>query len=123
MSASVMLNPPAEPNLWPAGLVKALRDGGLLEGRELSVRQVATLAVSALPPPKLREVRVIAETLGAPRSAISRAADVLEALDLVRREVDRHDRRIVRLTVTLAGEAKLRSLRIAFDTLAKGTPR
>lgn len=66
-------------------------------------------------------VKELAERSAVTPGAITQFVDVLIAKDLVRREADPSDRRIVRLRVTPAAESRLRKLRKDFFTSAART--
>lgn len=97
------------PDTRVAALVRAFRETGSLDD-DLSLRQVAVLALSTLPVPGMRTVRGMAEALGVYRPAVSRAADRLQILGLLRRVPDRHDLRSIFLEATPSGRARAAAL-------------
>jgi DNA-binding MarR family transcriptional regulator len=66
-------------------------------------------------------VKDLAERISVTPGAITQFVDVLIAKDLVKRESDPNDRRIVRLKVTPAAESRLHKLRKDFFTSAART--
>jgi DNA-binding MarR family transcriptional regulator len=66
-------------------------------------------------------VKELAERSAVTPGAITQFVDVLIAKDLVKREADLNDRRIVRLKVTPAAESRLQKLKEEFFTSAART--
>lgn len=58
----------------------------------------------------VQTVRGLAATFGISKPAVTRAADKLEELDMVRREIDKEDRRSVNISITPKGSSFLRRL-------------
>jgi DNA-binding MarR family transcriptional regulator len=81
-----------------------------LDERDLTARQLAVLLVCRMDDPP-HTVRGLAERLNIAKPAITRAADRLEELGLLKREPDERDRRSVLLFATAAGRAYVHELR------------
>jgi len=74
----------------------------------MTCRQVAILALVAEYPGKSNNI--IAETLGLPKPVVTRSADKLIELGLLRRRTSVMDRRKVEMTVTPAGARLVREI-------------
>jgi DNA-binding MarR family transcriptional regulator len=73
-----------------------------LDGRDLSLRQLAILLdIYLVPPP--HTVRGLAAKLGVTKPVITRALDTMGELGLVTRERDDHDKRNVVIKRTVSG--------------------
>lgn len=90
------------PDTRAAEQVRALREAGLLRG-EMTFRQLAGLQLATLPVETLRTVRAMADALGVPKPAVTRAADALQAEGLLTRRINRFDRREIFLDATPRG--------------------
>jgi DNA-binding MarR family transcriptional regulator len=77
---------------------------------DLTARQLAVLLICCLDRPP-HTVRGLAERLGVPKPAITRAIDRLEELGLLEREDDPSDRRSILLLATASGRAFVEELR------------
>lgn len=95
--------------LRAAALVRTLRETQAISD-DMSARHIAVLAMSTLGVAPLRSVGAIAETLGVPKSSVSRCADALQANSLLRRVTDRDDRRVVYLEATPGGRERAERL-------------
>lgn len=58
----------------------------------------------------VQTVRGLAATFAISKPAVTRATDKLEELDMVRREIDKEDRRSVNISITPKGSSFLRRL-------------
>lgn len=92
--------PPAdlEINFLFQQIISLVRD----DGRDLSLRQLAVLAV-CIDAKQPQTVRGLAKHLGIAKPAVTRAADRLEAAKFVRRKPDPGDRRSVLIVPSPAG--------------------
>jgi DNA-binding MarR family transcriptional regulator len=79
------------------------------EGRDLTVRQLATFLVCYLES-DAQTVRGLAATLSVGKPAVTRAVDRLVAFDFVRRRRDPRDRRSILIQGTRSGLGFLREL-------------
>lgn len=100
------MSEPVTPH-WSDFLVRTLSAAKLLaEDEQLSARQIAVLALSCHPDEARREVRAIANACGINRPAVSRAADRLAVLGLVRRRILPRDLRICTINATDKGRER-----------------
>jgi DNA-binding MarR family transcriptional regulator len=76
--------------------------------RDMTCRQVAILALVAEHPGESN--KIIAETLGLPKPVVTRTADKLIELGLLKRRTSVMDRRKVEMTVTPAGARLVREI-------------
>jgi DNA-binding MarR family transcriptional regulator len=74
----------------------------------MTCRQIAILALVAEYPGESN--KIIAETLGVPKPVVTRSADKLIELGLLKRRVSMMDRRKVEMTVTPAGARLVREI-------------
>jgi DNA-binding MarR family transcriptional regulator len=74
----------------------------------MTCRQIAILALVAEYPGKSN--KIIAETLGVPKPVVTRSADKLIELGLLKRRTSVMDRRKVEMTVTPAGARLVREI-------------
>jgi DNA-binding MarR family transcriptional regulator len=112
---------PAGPGAWNTGAdggLETLRRAVLAlvprsedDRRDLTLRQVAILLLVYEPGQKPRTAGALADLLGVPRPAITRALDRLGELDLARREYGPSGSRRVRVQRTRRGSALLARLR------------
>lgn len=91
--------------LWHAVSLEQVR----LDGRDLSLRQLAILLEIYLVPPP-HTVRGLAAKLDVTKPVITRALDAMGELGLVTRERDERDRRNVIIKRTIAGALYLEKL-------------
>ena len=87
------------------------------DGPDLSARQLAVLLICYLEE-GLQTVRGLAARLAAPKPAITRALDRLEAFDLTQRRKDPRDRRSIVVARTPAGVAYMEELQVRLDVAA-----
>lgn len=81
------------------------------------------LAVRGLPDELRPTIGTLAERLVVKHHTLVEMVDRLEAIDLVRREQDTHDKRVVLVRITARGSAMLDRLSLAHrDELVKTTP-
>lgn len=83
---------------------------GLLERTGLTMREM-DVVLFLINNPALDTARDVAELRGLAKSQVSGAVETLTRADLLRREPDPADRRVVRLTLTEAGRALGREAR------------
>lgn len=81
----------------------------LVRNGEINIRQTAVLLACANAEKPL-SVKHLADGLGIPKPAVTRALDALVSDDLVTRTESRFDRRLVEIRVTKAGTARIRKL-------------
>lgn len=101
----VELTPSQALGLWHAVSLEQVR----VDGRDLTLRQIAILLEIYLVPPP-HTVRGLAATLGVTKPVITRALDTMGALGLVDRVRDDRDRRNVIIKRTVEGALYLEKL-------------
>jgi MarR family transcriptional regulator, organic hydroperoxide resistance regulator len=95
-------------------LMKQLHRGVSHHATLLSPPQARLAFTIAKYPDKGISVKELAKTAEITPGAITQFVDVLIMKDLVRREEDRNDRRIVRLKLTASGKSQIETLRQEF---------
>ena len=99
-------------------MVWAVNDDRLTD---MPIRQLALLMVLADEPhdDEATTIRALAELLGTPRPAMTRAVDMLERIGLATRRADPRDRRSLFVDLTKAGRDVVKR----FQSLANGKPQ